>query len=57
MNSQVSAGNICLIVALVLFAISAWSVSWGAPGSPQGYWHGRFIAAGLFFGTLSLLLK
>lgn len=57
MHSSVSPSSICLIVALVLFAISAWSVSWGAPGSPYGYWHGRFIAAGLFFGTLSILLK
>ena len=42
---------ICLILALVLFAISAWSYE------PQGVWYGRFIAAGLFFATLSFIIS
>jgi hypothetical protein len=42
---------ICLILALVLFAISAWSYE------PQGVWYGRFIAAGLFFATLRFIIS
>lgn len=38
---------ICVIVALVLFAIASF------PWEPYRV---RFIAGGLFFGTLSLLL-
>jgi hypothetical protein len=45
---------ICLILALVFFGISAWSAAWVAP---QNYWYGRFIAVGLFFYTLSILIS
>src|ERR1700722_8567 len=43
---------ICLILALVLFAISAWAYE-----PTGGQWHGRFIAAGLFFFTLSMIIS
>jgi hypothetical protein len=42
----------CLIIAIVLFGLSAWSASWVAP---QNYWNGRFVAAGLFFWALSTI--
>jgi hypothetical protein len=44
---------ICMILALCLFAIAAWATSMPAP-SP---WYGRFIAAGLFFYTLSFIIS
>lgn len=45
---------ICLILALVLFGLAAF-ISW----APAGYapWHGRLIAMGLFFATLSFVIS
>ena len=41
-----------LVVALILFAIGAWSRWW--PASPQPYYP-SLISGGLFFATLSFL--
>jgi hypothetical protein len=46
---------ICLVLALVFFAIAAF-MTWAPAPYAGGPWHGRLIACGLFFGTLSLLL-
>lgn len=43
---------IFLIVALVIFAIGAWSRWWSNPGTP---YYPTFICAGLFFWVLSIL--
>jgi hypothetical protein len=53
MSAQAPWKLVCLILAMLLFGLSAWAASWTAP---QDYWNGRFIAAGLFFYTLSILL-
>jgi hypothetical protein len=49
---------ICLVLALLLFGIAAWSASWTvpSPNSPVLWW-GRFVAAGLFFATLSFIIS
>jgi hypothetical protein len=49
---MVTGAEILLIVAIVIFAIGAWSRWWGNPQTP--YWP-AFICAGLFFWALSQL--
>lgn len=49
-----SASSICLVVAATLFAISFTSPWWGEPQRP--YWNAP-VAAGLFFLTLSFILR
>ena len=47
---------ICLIVALVSFAFAAFT-AWGPSNAPYAPWHGRLIAIGLFFFTLSYVIS
>jgi hypothetical protein len=47
---------ICLVLALVFFAIAAF-MTWAPSPINGGPWHGRLIAFGLFFGTLSFLVS
>ncbi len=42
-----------LIVALILFAIGAWSRWWPAP--PQSPYYPSLVCGGLFFWVLSIL--
>jgi hypothetical protein len=46
---------ICLILALVLFFIAGFMGFW-TPAANEP-WHGRFIAAGLFFWVLSNIVS
>ena len=47
--------NVCLVVAVVLFAIGAWS-RWWPVDTARGPFYGSFLSAGLFFWALSQLL-
>ena len=42
-----------LVIAVIVFAIGAWSRWWGTAGSPPYY--PAFLCAGLFFWALSQL--
>jgi hypothetical protein len=54
MHLKASWSVVFLFLALFLFGFAAWASAWAAP---QNYWHGRLIAAGLFFATLSFLVN
>ncbi len=46
---------ICIVLALVIFAIGAFSPRWSNPAATPYY--PTFICAGLFFYVLSLLVR
>lgn len=48
-------GTVFLVIAVILFAIGAWSRWWGTPADPRGPYYGSFLCAGLFFWSLSQL--
>lgn len=43
-----------LVIAVILFAIGAWS-RWWVTSDPRGPYYGSFVCAGLFFWSLSQL--
>jgi hypothetical protein len=48
-------GVVFLVIAVILFAIGAWSRWWGTAADPRGPYFGSFLCAGLFFWALSQL--
>lgn len=46
---------IFIVIALVMFAMGAWSRWWAA--DPHGPFYGSFVSAGLFFWCLSTLFR
>lgn len=52
---MINFATILLVVAVILFALGAWSRWWGTAADPRGPYYGAFICAGLFFLSLSML--
>ncbi len=54
-NSLPGLSIVCVIIALVLFALGGWSRWWTA--DPRGPYYPAFLSAALFFWCLSTVVR